>query len=123
MSNAQDSTALLPHPYGNGGLYEFTGDPRDQGKFRVPSLRNIAVTAPYMHDGSLATLAEVVDHYAAGGTVTADGPLAGDGRENPNKSPLVRPFELSPEERADLVAFLESLTDEQFLRDARFGPP
>ena len=50
-------------------------------------------------------------------------PLAGDGRENPNKSPLVRPFELSPEERADLVAFLESLTDEQFLRDARFGPP
>lgn len=111
------------YPRGNGGLYEFTGDPRDQGKFRVPSLRNIAVTAPYMHDGSLATLAEVVDHYAAGGTVTADGPLAGDGRENPNKSPLVRPFELSPEERADLVAFLESLTDERFLRDARFGPP
>ncbi len=111
------------YPPGNGGLYEFTGDKRDQGKFRVPSLRNIAMTAPYMHDGSIATLAEVVEHYVAGGTVTEDGPLAGDGRTNPNKSPLVRPFTLSDEERADLVAFLESLTDEQFLRDARFGPP
>jgi cytochrome c peroxidase len=112
------------YPPGNGGLFEFTGDPRDQGKFRVPSLRNIAVTAPYMHDGSLATLADVVDHYAAGGTVTPAGPNAGgDGRNNPNKSPLVRPFDLAADERADLVAFLESLTDEQFLSDPRFAAP
>jgi cytochrome c peroxidase len=81
-----------PTPTGNGGLYEFTGDPRDQGKFRVPTLRNVALTAPYMHDGSIATLAEVVDHYAAGGREIEDGPNAGDGRENPNKSPLVRPM-------------------------------
>lgn len=111
------------YPPGNGGLYEFTGDPRDQGKFRVPSLRNVAVTAPYMHDGSIATLAEVIDHYAAGGRLTADGDNAGDGRTNPNKSPLVREVELSPQDRADLVAFLESLTDEKFLKDPRFGPP
>ncbi len=51
-------------PPGNGGLFEFTGEPRDQGKFRVPTLRNIGLTAPYMHD---ATLAEVIDHYNAGG--------------------------------------------------------
>lgn len=111
------------YPVGNGGLYEFTGDPRDQGKFRVPGLRNIAVTAPYMHDGSIATLAEVIDHYAAGGSHHPGGPLAGDGRDNPNKSPLVRPFEISDEERADLLAFLESLTDPGFLSDPRFGPP
>ncbi len=102
------------YPPGNGGLYEFTGDPRDQGKFRVPTLRNVAVTAPYMHDGSMTTL-EVIDHHAAGGRVTAEGPLAGDGRQNPNKSPLVREVELSPQDRADLVAFFESLTDEAFL--------
>ena len=111
------------YPEGNGGLFEFTGDPRDQGKFRVPTLRNIALTAPYMHDGSVATLAEVVDHYAAGGRLTVDGPLAGDGRANPNKSTLVRPFELSPAERDDLVAFLESLTDEKFVTDERFAAP
>jgi cytochrome c peroxidase len=111
------------YPPGNGGLFEFTGDPRDQGKFRVPTLRNIALTAPYMHDGSLATLEEVVDHYTAGGTETLDGPLAGDGRTNPNKSPLVRPFTVTPQERADMVAFLESLTDETFVTDPRFAPP
>ncbi|MCY1070375.1 di-heme enzyme [Nannocystis sp. RBIL2] len=120
LYNLDDAGA---YPPGNGGLYEFTGDPRDQGKFRVPTLRNIAVTAPYMHDGSMATLAEVIDHYAAGGRQTADGPLAGDGRQNPNKSPLVRQVELSPQDRADLVAFLESLTDEAFLTDPKFGPP
>jgi len=111
------------YPTGNGGLYEFTGDPRDQGKFRVPTLRNIELTAPYMHDGSVATLEEVIDHYAAGGRLVGEGPLAGDGRQNLNKSALVRPFEISPEERDDLVAFLESLTDEAFVTDPRFAPP
>ncbi len=111
------------YPAGNGGLFESSGDPRDQGKFRVPTLRNIALTAPYMHDGSIATLGEVVDHYAAGGRLIADGPLAGDGRLNPNKSTLVRPFEVSAEERADMVAFLESLSDEGFVNDERFAAP
>lgn len=111
------------YPQSNGGLYEFTGDPRDQGKFRVPTLRNIALTAPYMHDGSIPTLAEVVDHYTAGGRNLQDGPNAGDGRQNPNKSPLVRPMQISAEDKTDLVAFLESLTDQTFVTDPRFAAP
>ena len=111
------------YPTGNGGLYEFTGDPADMGKFRVPTLRNVALTAPYLHDGSAATLAEVVALYAAGGRVIDDGPNAGDGRTHPNKSPLVRATDLTAQDQADLVAFLESLTDETFVHDPRFGPP
>lgn len=111
------------YPPGNGGLFEFTGDPRDQGKFRVPTLRNISLTAPYMHDGSIATLADVVEHYNAGGRHIEDGPLAGDGRMSPNKSPLVFPMDFGEQEKADLVAFLESLTDESFVTDPRFAAP
>lgn len=111
------------YPPGNGGLFEFTGDPRDQGKFRVPTLRNVGLTAPYMHDGSIATLAEVVEHYNGGGRLLADGPLAGDGRMNPNKSSLVFAMDLANDEKADLVAFLESLTDPTFATDPRFAAP
>ena len=111
------------YPPGNGGLYEFTGEPRDQGKFRVPTLRNVGLTGPYMHDGSIATLAEVIEHYAAGGREVTEGPFAGDGRENPNKSTLVRGLDLDADEKADLVAFLESLTDEGFVTDPRFAAP
>ncbi|HEU4406171.1 MAG TPA: MbnH family di-heme enzyme [Polyangiaceae bacterium] len=111
------------YPPDNPGLKEFTGDAGDAGKFRVPSLRNVALTAPYMHDGSVATLAEVLDHYAAGGRNVEGGPYAGDGRANPFKDPLVRPFTLTDDERADVIAFLESLTDEAFVRDPRLGPP
>ena len=105
------------YPTGNQGLYEITGDDGDRGKFRVPSLRNVALTAPYMHDGSIATLAEVVATYSAGGRHVAEGEHAGDGRENPNKDVLVFPLDLDEGEQADLVAFLEALTDEQ-LREA-----
>ena len=55
------------YPTGNEGIFDMTDDPADKGKFKPPSLRNIAVTAPYMHDGSIATLEEVLDHYARGG--------------------------------------------------------
>ena len=111
------------YPEDAPGLYEHTGDPADHGRFKAPSLRNVAVTAPYMHDGSLATLDDVLDHYRRGGTLTTEGPNAGDGRANPNKSTFVVGFELPDEERADLLAFLHSLTDEGFLTDPRFGPP
>jgi cytochrome c peroxidase len=111
------------YPPDNPGLFEFTGEASDQGRFRVPPLRNVALTAPYMHDGSLATLEAVIDHYMAGGRDVTEGPFVGDGRANPNKDPLVRPFTLTPEERADLVAFLESLTDTDFLQDPRFSNP
>lgn len=86
---------------------------RGPAVFRTPSLRNIAVTAPYMHDGSLATLEAVVDHYAAGGTFP----------DNPDKDSLMRPLPLTAQDKADLVEFLRALTDEEFLRDPRFSNP
>jgi len=111
------------YPPENQGLFEFTGDPRDQGKFKPPTLRNIAVTAPYMHDGSIPTLEAVIDHYAAGGRNVTEGPHVGDGRDSPVKSPFVAGFSLTDQDRADLVAFLESLTDETFLTDPALSDP
>jgi len=102
-----------PYPAPNVGIYEFTHDPADFGKFKTPTLRNVAVTGPYMHDGSVRTLEDVLDHYAAGGRA----------HDNPNKDPLVHGFPLSKEERADMVAFLQSLTDEELLNDKRFSNP
>ncbi|MEE8525642.1 MAG: hypothetical protein V3T72_17025, partial [Thermoanaerobaculia bacterium] len=97
--------------------------PEDMGRFRAPTLRNVAVTGPYMHDGSITTLAEVLDHYSAGGRTVASGPYAGVGHDNPYKSRLVSGFALTAGEKRDVVAFLESLTDEDFLSDPRFGDP
>jgi cytochrome c peroxidase len=103
------------YPPGGEGLFAFTNNAADKGKFRVPGLRNVEFTAPYMHDGSIATLEQVIDHYAAGGRTIADGLYAGVGSSNPNKSPLVKGFTISSEEKADLVAFLNSLTDADFV--------
>jgi cytochrome c peroxidase len=113
----------ISYPADNPGLYELTRNPGDVGKFKAPTLRNIAVTAPYMHDGSIFTLEEAIDHYAAGGRTIADGSYRGVGRDNPHKSPSIRGFSLTADQRADLVAFLRSLTDEHVLRDPRFGNP
>ena len=93
------------------------------GRFKAPSLRNIAVTAPYMHDGSIATLPEVLRHYEAGGRTIASCEHKGVGADNLLKSQFVKGFELTDEQRADLVAFLESLTDPAFLTDPRFASP
>jgi cytochrome c peroxidase len=111
------------YPPENIGIAEITGRPEDMGRFRAPSLRNVAVTAPYMHDGSIASLDAVIDHYAEGGRTIPAGPHAGVGRTNPLKSSFLPGFTLTPDERRDLVAFLESLTDEEFLRDPRFSNP
>ena len=111
------------YPEDSPGLAEHTGRRRDHGRFRAPTLRNVALTAPYMHDGSIATLAEVVEHYAAGGRTIESGPYAGVGRDNPRKSPLISGFRLTGTDKADLVAFLESLTDEGFVTDPRFADP
>ena len=110
-------------PFPNRGVFELTGEPTDMGRFRAPSLRNIEVTAPYMHDGSMASLEEVVDFYAAGGRVIDDGPNAGDGRMNPFRSDLVGLIDLSDSEKADLVAFMKTLTDETLLSDPRHADP
>ncbi len=111
------------YPASDRGLYKVTANPADMGRFKAPSLRNVAVTAPYMHDGSIATLAEVIDHYAAGGRTIDSGPNAGIGGDSPLKDRFLVGFILTPAERADLIAFLESLTDEGFLTDPRFADP
>jgi len=111
------------YPPDDTGLHAVTGRRRDMGRFRAPTLRNIAVTAPYMHDGSLATLDAVIDFYARGGREISAGPHAGDGRESPRKSPRISGFQLDPEEKAELLAFLDSLTDPTFLSEPRFAAP
>lgn len=110
-------------PFPNRGVFEVTTVASDMGKFRAPSLRNVAVTAPYMHDGSKATLEAVLDHYASGGTVTPSGPNAGDGRANPYKSDLISRISLSEQDKADLIAFLKTLTDDSLLTDPRLADP
>ena len=87
----------------NLGLARITGAPRDRGRFKVPGLRNIALTGPYMHDGSLASLEDVVAHYARGGV------------RSERQNPLVRPLDLTAAEQAALVAFLRALTDDAFV--------
>jgi len=107
--------------YPDGGLYQHTGRAEDMGRFRVPTLRNLTATAPYLHDGSMATLEEVIDVYERGGRLIEAGALAGDGAASPYKSAFVAGFTITDEQRADLIAFLESLTDESFLGNPRFA--
>jgi len=103
----------------NNGLYAEFADsgragitikPEDRGKFKIPTLRNIGQTAPYMHDGSLWSLAEVVDHYASGGA------------NHPNQSGLVSGFFLTEQERIDLINFLLALTDQKLLTNPTLTP-
>lgn len=111
------------YPANNTGLYELSHQAKDMGRFRAPSLRNIALSAPYMHDGSIQTLDEVIDHYAAGGRTIKTGPYAGDGAKNPYKSAFIKGFQLSAQEKSDLIAFLESLTDTEFTNNPQFSSP
>jgi len=105
------------YAFENNGLYADYPDPgrfrlteleSDRARFKVPTLRNVALTAPYMHDGSLWTLESVVEHYNSGGQL------------NPNKSALVRPLGLTEAEKVDLLAFLRSLTDGEFVNNPKF---
>ncbi|MBU50468.1 MAG: di-heme enzyme [Deltaproteobacteria bacterium] len=110
-------------PAGNQGLVEVSTEKADIGKFRVPSLRNIALTAPYMHDGSIKTLREVIEHYARGGRLIKEGEHQGDGKLNPRKSELIKGFTITEDEKDALIAFLKTLTDQTFLNDPRFSDP
>ena len=114
-------TGAFPEP--NRGVFELSALVKDMGFFRAPSLRNVALTAPYMHDGSIATLEEVLDVYAAGGRNIAQGPHAGDGRQNPHKSELVSLIDLNTQEKSDIVTFLKTLTDHEFITDSRYSDP
>ena len=89
-----------------------TGLAQDLRAYRTPSLRNVALTAPYMHDGSFATLPEVLDHYAAGGTP-----------QDAWQDPRIKPFKLDSVERSAMVAFLQSLTSPAAGALARRAPP
>jgi cytochrome c peroxidase len=111
------------YPYPNTGLYDLTHRPEDMGKFKAPTLRNIALTAPYMHDGSVATLEDVIEHYAAGGRTISEGPHAGMGSKNPYKSGFVKGFKLNPQEKTELLAFLHSLTDSDFISNPSHQDP
>jgi hypothetical protein len=106
------NTGVTLYAAPNRGLYEQTHRTEDIGKFRAPTLRNIAVTAPYMHDGSLATLDAVIEHYAAGGKF-----------DQPNKTRILHRFPVSDGEKQDLIKFLKSLTDEELLHDPRWSNP
>jgi len=106
------------HGFANNGAYEsyadqgkarLTGKQSDAAVFAIPSLRNISVTAPYMHDGRIQSLSEVINHYNRGGFA------------HPNKSALIRPLGLNSQETSDLEAFLLALTDETFLYNPRFS--
>ncbi len=116
-----DGKGAYPEP--NTGEYHVTGDPSEMGRFKVPTLRNVAVTAPYFHDGSAATLDDVLDHYQAGGRTITSGPYAGDGNLSPLKDPVIRSLTMSAQDRADVIAFLQSLTDDGFLNDPALSNP
>ena len=105
------------------GLGKQTGLPTDNGKFRVPSLRNIALTAPYMHDGRLPTLEAVLDHYnehIARNSPNLD-PQILNATNDPRQQSLS--LDLTTDEKAKIVAFLRTLTDSTFIRDPRFARP
>jgi cytochrome c peroxidase len=96
---SQDLMAIKDR--GKGGV---TGIQYENGRFRVPSLRNIALTAPYMHNGSMPTLEAVIEHYNSGG------------HPGPNVDPKIRPLHLSEVDKEALVAFLHTLTDTAFVK-------
>jgi cytochrome c peroxidase len=108
----------LPPEDGDLGVGDVTGDPRQDNLFKPPTLRNIALTAPYMHDGRFATLEEVVDFYDRGVTATRNlHPALRDADGQPLR------LNLTAGDRAALVAFLETLTDSSVAEDPRFADP
>jgi cytochrome c peroxidase len=89
--------------YADSGRALITGKAEDLAKFKVPSLRNVVITYPYMHNGSISTLEEVIDHYASGG------------KGHPSQSHLIQGFTITPNEKQALIAFLGTLTDGRYL--------
>lgn len=94
--------------YADNGRARLTFEEDDVALFKTPTLRNIELTAPYMHDGSIATLEEVIEHYNQGG------------KAHPHKNHLIRPLNLTAQEKSDLVKFLETLTDHSFIQNRHF---
>lgn len=107
-SSCHNGFLFTDQDFHNIGLYEndkdegraqITLDTNDIGKFKTPTMRNITLTAPYMHDGSLTTLEQVLEHYNGGG------------KKNANKDERIDSLKLTPKEMSEIIAFLKSLTD------------
>ncbi|HMI78709.1 MAG TPA: di-heme enzyme [Ferruginibacter sp.] len=111
------------YPAYDEGLYQVTKNKADMGKFRVPSLRNLLFTAPYFHDGSAASLTEVIDAYTNGGRKIRQGTDQGDGSKNPFKHAFVKGFSITEEDRIDLISFLQSLSDTGFINNPAYQNP
>jgi cytochrome c peroxidase len=105
------------------GLASFSKKETDDGKFKIPSLRNVALTSPYMHDGTMNTLEEIIDMYARGGRNIINGPMAGDGKKNTNKDKRIAGFTISAKEKKQVIDFLYSLTDSSVLTNPHFQNP
>ncbi|HEY3874542.1 MAG TPA: cytochrome c peroxidase [Candidatus Kapabacteria bacterium] len=108
--NSYHSTGLTPF-YSDEGREDVSNSSQDNGKFRTPTLRNIALTAPYEHDGSMKTLLQVVDHYNNGG------------EHNSTQDPRIKDLNLTQSQEQDLISFLNSLTDYQFVNRSDFKNP
>lgn len=104
----------------DAGRREVTGFAEDHGRFRVPTLRNIALTAPYMHDGRFQTLEQVLDHYNE--HIHAASNLSRELLTARNEADVNR-LGLTPTEKKDIISFLHTLTDSTFITDARFSNP
>jgi cytochrome c peroxidase len=107
------------------GLQEMTGQRSDKGKFKIPTLRNIALTAPYMHDGRFATLEQVLDHYNEGITLSSTlSPLIMEADNRQQHHAQSKPsLHLNDAEKRAIIAFLHSLTDERFITAEQFSNP
>lgn len=109
MNNGLDSV------FSDEGRFAVTKNPLDRGAFKTPTLRNIALTAPYMHDGRFATLEAALEHYSTG--VKSSASL------DPNMHALRNGLNLTAAEKSDLIAFLKTLTDEAFVNNPKFSKP
>ncbi|MFZ1452254.1 MAG: MbnH family di-heme enzyme, partial [Ferruginibacter sp.] len=109
-------------PY-DEGLFHLTKNKTDMGRFRVPSLRNLAFTAPYFHDGSAASLTEVIEAYSNGGRKIEDGIYKGDGSKNPYKHAFISGFSISAADKINLINFLQSLSDTGFINNPAYQNP
>lgn len=110
LSDEQYYNVGLTLQYTDNGRERITANPADNGKFMTPTLRNIALTAPYMHDGSIASLEDVIEHFNSGGV------------NHPLKDEKIQPLNLTFEEKEQLLSFLTSLTDTEFTQNQAFYP-
>lgn len=123
QNNFHNIGLYAQYPEADKGIAQYTKKNSDIGKFRTPSLRNVAITAPYMHNGSVATLNECIAIFERGGQYIAYGNLKGDGKLNPHKSPIIKGFTITKEQQQNLIAFLYALTDTTYLQNPLFKNP